>query len=60
MVNKKEITKENHNVLIGPLMKKAMDKQKESIIEVTMGVCDPSYWDAGEILAKKLFESNLI
>ena len=60
MVNKKEITRENHNVLIGPLLKEVLDKQKESISSVTMGVCDPSYWDAGEIIAKKLLESNLI
>ena len=60
MVNKKENTRENYNVLIGPLLKKVLDKQKAKITDVTMGVCDPSYWDSGEILAKKLLESNLI
>ena len=53
MVNIKEETREQHKVSIGPLMKKVLDNQRENIKEVTKGVCDASYWEAGEIIAKK-------
>jgi hypothetical protein len=40
-------------IQIGPLLKKVLDEQKESIKEVTYNVSKPSYYDAGEIIAKK-------
>jgi len=46
--------REKHVVKIGPLLKKALDKQLDSIKEATYGVCDSSYWEAGEIIAKKI------
>lgn len=49
-------TKESFVVKLGPLMKKLLDKQVESVKKATYNTCDVSYWDAGEILAKKLNE----
>ena len=46
--------REVYNVKIGPLLKKVLDEQLDSIREATYDVCDSSYWEAGEIIAKKI------
>ncbi len=60
MVNKKDITREQNQVSIGPIMKKVVEKQKQNIREVTLDVCDPSNWEVMEILGRKLLENNLV
>ncbi len=46
--------KEEFRVRIGPLLKKVLDKQLSQIKNATYDVCDASYWEAGEIIAKKV------
>ncbi len=46
--------KEEHTIRIGPLLKKILDEQMESIKDATYDVCDTSYWEAGEVIAKKI------
>ncbi len=60
MVNKKEVIKEQHQVSVGPTMKKVLDLQKKNIREVTREVCESSNWEASEIIAKKVLENNLV
>jgi len=43
-------------VRIGPLLRKALDDQKEQIREVTYDVCQTSDFEVGEIIAKKYFK----
>lgn len=50
----KKRKREVHVIKIGPLLKKVLDEQIESIREATYHVCDSSYWEAGEIIAKKV------
>lgn len=60
MVNKKEETREQQSINIGPIMKEVLEKQKANISKVTMGVCAPSNWEACEVLAKKILEEKLV
>ncbi len=53
MVNKKQETREEYVVRIGPLLKELMDKQKANIKEATYDCIQGSDWEAGEIIAKK-------
>ncbi len=46
--------KEEYTIRIGPLLKRVLDKQIEQIKEATYDVCDSSYWEAGEVIAKKI------
>lgn len=41
-------------IRIGPELKKILDEQVERILDVTHGVANRSYWEAGEIVAKKV------
>lgn len=60
MVNKKQIQKKFYKIGIGPLLLECLDAQKQSIKEESYGVISSSYYDAGEILAKKIIDSKLI
>jgi hypothetical protein len=46
--------REQYIVQIGPLLKKCLDDQLKSIKDVTYGSVKSSYYEAGEILAKKV------
>ncbi len=46
--------KEEYTVRIGPLLRDKINKQKENIKEATYDCTDPSDYEAGEIIAKKL------
>lgn len=48
------VKREVYVIKVGPLLKKILDKQLSSIREATYGVCNSSYWEAGEIIAKKI------
>ena len=51
-----ETTEGSFVVRIGPLMKEALEEQKKIIKEVTYDVCNPSDFEAGEIIAKKFLK----
>lgn len=46
--------RQEFTIRIGPLLKEILNKQLENIKEATYDVCGSSYWEAGEILAKKI------
>lgn len=46
--------REEYKIRIGPLLKKVLDEQMRGIKEVTYDVCKTSYYEAGEIVAKKV------
>lgn len=50
----KKAKRQKFIVRIGPELKKVLDEQLKSIREVTYGISDSSYWEAGEIIAKKM------
>ena len=52
--------REEITILVGPLLKKILDKQKEIVKETTWDCISPSYYDVGEIVAKKLMESKIL
>lgn len=54
MAKEKKPKREEYVIQIGPLLKKVLDEQMESIKEVTYNVCKSSYFEAGEIIAKKM------
>lgn len=54
MVEENKDKKEEFTVRIGPLLKKTLDLQVKLIRDATYNVCDSSYWEAGEIIAKKV------
>ena len=45
---------------IGPLLKKILEKQKENVNRATYECVNPSNYDAGEILAKKVIQKGLV
>ncbi len=55
-----EEKKKEHYIRIGPLLKDVLDKQKANVKKETYDVCKSSEWEAGEILAKKIMENNLV
>ena len=54
------IMKETYRLRIGPDLKQCLDRQLKSIKEVTYGKVKSSYYEAGEILAKKINENRII
>jgi len=52
--------REEITILVGPLLKKILDKQKEIVKETTWDCISPSYYDVGEIVAKKIMEKNIL
>jgi hypothetical protein len=59
MVEEKTKRKE-YVVKVGEKLYIALQKQKQKIREVTMDCVKASDYEAGEIIAKKLAENNLI
>jgi len=53
-LNMEEEKKQEFTIRIGPLLKEILDEQMQSIRNATYDVCDSSYWEAGEIIAKKI------
>lgn len=51
MRDKKEKGK---TVRVGPLLQQALEKQKKNIKEATYNCVEPSDYEAGEIIAKKV------
>ena len=49
-----------YSVLIGEELKTILDKQIENIKKATYNVVKGSYYEAGEIIAKKLIQNNLV
>lgn len=45
--------KETYTIQVGPLLMKALEEQKKGIAKVTYDSCKPSFYEAGEIVAKK-------
>ncbi len=45
---------------VSPLFKKVIEQQRKNIMDVTMGVCDSSEWEASEMIAKKIIENKLV
>jgi hypothetical protein len=54
MTQKQKTKREEFVIRIGPLLKKALEEQGQKIKEHTYNVCEPSYYDSGEVLAKKI------
>lgn len=52
--------REQWDIKIGPLMKKALIKQREKIKEATYDLEKSSDYTAAEILAKKIFDNGLV
>ena len=55
---KKKEKREEHSVKFGPLLRRALDEQRESIRQATYDVCESSDYEAGEIIAKKVLNLN--
>ena len=55
-----ENKREEFVIKIGPLLRKVVNSQKESIKKATYGVDNSSDYVAGEIIAKKVLEHELI
>ena len=47
-------------VKIGPLLKDLFEKQKVKIKDVTYDCVNPSDYEAGEVIAKKIISNRLI
>ena len=53
-ITMEKTTKEEYYIRVGPLLMDILKDQRERIRDATYDVADSSYWEAGEILAKKL------
>ena len=57
--NKKE-KREEYPTRIGPLLKKIFEKQKQIVKETTWECINPSDYEVGEIIAKKVADRNIL
>lgn len=55
-----EKKREEYVIRVGPLLKKILDKQKQKIKQATWDCVDASEYEAGEIIAKKITEGNIL
>jgi len=55
-----KIKREEFVTRIGPLLKKVFKTQKEIIEKTTWDCVNPSDYEVGEIIAKKVIECNLM
>jgi hypothetical protein len=53
------IEKNRFTITIGKELKEVLDKQKTKVTEGTYDVIKSSYYQAGEIIAKKIKQSNI-
>jgi hypothetical protein len=53
-MKKIEKKREEFVIKIGPLLKKVLEDQKTSVDEVTYSCMKTSFYEAGEIVAKKM------
>ena len=60
MEKKPKAKREEFVTKIGKLLRNVLDKQKENVKKVTFDCVNPSDYEAGEILAKKVIESKLV
>lgn len=56
MVQKQRGKRKEYMVQIGELLMQVLEEQREKIREVTYDSVKPSYYEAGEILAKKVLK----
>jgi hypothetical protein len=59
-MNKRKEEKREFTVVVGILLKDILDKQKAKIREATYDCVNPSYYEAGEILAKKIIANKIL
>lgn len=59
-MNKKEVKKKFYKVSIGPLLIECLNKQKENVKKEGYGVLNISFYDSGEMLARKILNHNLV
>ena len=59
-INKRRQEKKEFVVTIGVLLKEVLEKQKKKVSEVTYDCVKASDYEAGEILATKIKEKNLV
>jgi len=57
--NKNDKRKE-YATRIGPLLKKVFNEQKEIIKKATWECMNPSDYEVGEVIAKKIIEKNIL
>ena len=55
-----EPKKKAFTVRIGPLMRQCLDKQKSSIKSMAYNVLETSDFMAGEVLARKILDNQLV
>jgi len=52
--------KEGYNTRIGPLLKRLFEKQKQIIKKTTWNCTNPSDYEVGEIIAKKMIGKGIL
>jgi hypothetical protein len=55
-----EEKREEYVIKIGKLLKEVLERQKGKIKSVTYDCVNPSDFEAGEIIAKKIIENKLV
>jgi hypothetical protein len=60
MEKEEKIKRQEYVIRIGPILKKILDKQIQKVKDATYGCVPSSYWEAGEILGKKVNNGNIL